>query len=906
MFLLIDTNILLNLMIVPREEVFLSQLERLVELKLVKLLVPDTLIDEWRNKSKQSIQHFRKRLIELDELVAGETIMSDVMGEITEKSIRIDHLLAHGFQVRTKRKVTLEVANRMHKKQVPFQNDKPNIRDAYIFFAVKTFLIDKKSTDYVFITNNGTDFGNNGNKSTDLHEGLKVPELNCRYYSVLAKFFQDFKEQFEQYLRKEKGKDYPSSPIRIIKEDHFDLLTLIFNVLKITRQKMGFMPLEIFCRLYPFRIETKSNNYSHYSGSILYTNNVDLIDLFRHVDIENLRFKQTSSYKNTKRNLSKLKFIVSELNRHMIFTLQLSGTSDHISIDAKLPRIIPSSVIHWLKFNWKQMLKNIHSGAQHISKAQVLFQFGYFEETFVLFFEQYILSKQQKNKLQTFLILLNLKYLVSFLDDSKDEEVRKAISEIKAIEIEKEYFHFARSSRIDFEIAKFVRGGEDTSYYAALIKEDVENIQSNLELHLRSGRSSNGFVHALLDHFYIFEQYTVSNSWLYIKFAEFGKITSDFSKAIFMAVGLREYDTSHLKYMDEDIVHSLICWGKADQFIKLFARYVKSEITYKSNDTSIEKIMLSHFSIDDETWHFIATNSNKHFTAEYYRVSWNILLLLAIVRFDQRFTRKILNRLFIFVESLPQNESLQLKHLASVIHSRGELLTKTQLKKLFCQIINQKAAHDSDVFAALGHVASKKKFTLVDNNATYEQVVSFLKESCSCSELHIHFTASILKVTSKKYQLKLKDEFAEQLRKKFNRDAFYHLAMGGIIDPLPFLKLYINSLQYPGKHHHPIFEGILHARTINEYMNLMFKYKLPCDSKVREKIKGYNDYYDWLTDMENFDYKKFDPLWINQYPTQAYLENIFSIDTVKKNVRKYLQTHHQPTLASHYAQIVNG
>ncbi len=69
MFLVMDTNILLNLIIVPREEVFLSQLERLVELKLVKLLVPDTLIEEWKNKSKQSIQHFRKRLIELDELV---------------------------------------------------------------------------------------------------------------------------------------------------------------------------------------------------------------------------------------------------------------------------------------------------------------------------------------------------------------------------------------------------------------------------------------------------------------------------------------------------------------------------------------------------------------------------------------------------------------------------------------------------------------------------------------------------------------------------------------------------------------------------------------------------------------------------------------------------------------------
>lgn len=69
-------------------------------------------------------------------------------------------------------------------------------------------------------------------------------------------------------------------------------------------------------------------------------------------------------------------------------------------------------------------------------------------------------------------------------------------------------------------------------------------------------------------------------------------------------------------------------------------------------------------------------------------------------------------------------------------------------------------------------------------------------------------------------------------------------------------------------------------------------------------MKGISDYYDWLLDLEGFDYDKFNPIWINQYATTFFLKKIFSNSEVQKKVRGYLKNNHQPKLAYYYSQYV--
>ena len=87
-------------------------------------------------------------------------------------------------------------------------------------------------------------------------------------------------------------------------------------------------------------------------------------------------------------------------------------------------------------------------------------------------------------------------------------------------------------------------------------------------------------------------------------------------------------------------------------------------------------------------------------------------------------------------------------------------------------------------------------------------------------------------------------------------------------------------------------------------MNLVFKTKATLPKDFINNYKGLSPYYDWLLDIEHFDYKKFNPLWIIQYATSHYLQAIFSIEAVRVAVRKHLRVNPQPTLAYYYTQYV--
>jgi hypothetical protein len=105
---------------------------------------------------------------------------------------------------------------------------------------------------------------------------------------------------------------------------------------------------------------------------------------------------------------------------------------------------------------------------------------------------------------------------------------------------------------------------------------------------------------------------------------------------------------------------------------------------------------------------------------------------------------------------------------------------------------------------------------------------------------------------------------------------------------------------------HPFshLEAEITFRELSNLINLVFKNNIALPQAFIERMNGISDYYDWLIDMEKFDYKKFNPLWINQYPTKYYLEKIFSFSQIRKMTRNYLKTNHQPTLAYYYSQYV--
>ncbi|RYZ83985.1 MAG: hypothetical protein EOP04_18900 [Proteobacteria bacterium] len=144
------------------------------------------------------------------------------------------------------------------------------------------------------------------------------------------------------------------------------------------------------------------------------------------------------------------------------------------------------------------------------------------------------------------------------------------------------------------------------------------------------------------------------------------------------------------------------------------------------------------------------------------------------------------------------------------------------------------------------------------------------------------------------------------MQDEFDADLYYLLALAGVIDFELFFPKFISQFSRPKKiqERHLFMEGEIHFRELSNLMNLVFKAKIDLPREFKQKLFGLTDYYDWVLDMDVFDYKKFQPIWILQYATRHYLEKAFSITQVKQSVRSYLRFNHQPKLAYYYSQYV--
>ena len=102
-----------------------------------------------------------------------------------------------------------------------------------------------------------------------------------------------------------------------------------------------------------------------------------------------------------------------------------------------------------------------------------------------------------------------------------------------------------------------------------------------------------------------------------------------------------------------------------------------------------------------------------------------------------------------------------------------------------------------------------------------------------------------------------------------------------------------------------IFSGEIDNRfnLVNDVINLCFKYDLDTKNSKFEKFSALDDYYLWLLDMDKFDYAKFQPYWIGEYPTRYYYRKIASNAKVKKILNGYLKNNHDSKIERDYFNI---
>lgn len=729
MYFLLDTNILIDYIKDGKDDYFIEQINMLAEEGVIKILVPDILRTEWNEKKQKTLEFISNALN-----TAAVITKSDVTRKASDRVKFIDDLFSDCINIKISQKVKAATMDRAVAHKAPFHGAKTRtINDALIFFSTIDYLKKNQISSFVFITKDSGDFGSPENKNEVLHPELEDPQITILYFTSLYKCFNKLKEELKLKQPEKEG----AYQLIITKKKPKNILDHLYVVIRLYKSKIDFLPTFLLSKIEPFRVRDLRYDYSYHSGSTLYTNNKSLIEFLSHIDIKKMKFKKSSEFSNSKNNLEKLQYIITALNENFVFTISHVADNKPIDILKEFNSNCSCAVCTYSRLSIDNLLNNIYNEPDELKRAFILFQIGRFDESLIIFHNIYQNAIVENNNSVAYRTLLVLKWIAQFAEYQISRNGDKTlINKINAIDLEKSFLSALTGDKLDKEIALFFHNGASIDYYKITIKEVVEKIREHYQSQLRHSYSSNSNLKNLLNDFLNFEMFIEHNGLAYTRYLDFKNICIDFTEGIFLSIALNEYQSSKIEHLDDLILERLLFYSDADTMIRFFNRYIKKQIQYQSEEKNFEKTARNFLNTNKETVEYIASIGYYEGNSFFYKIFWNLILLISIVDFDKDFILKCADKIFIFLESLPKHETNQIHHIALLIHSKGHILKKEILQPLIKFIIANPNFHNDDVFHALLGI-NNYRFKIDFTISEFKQLCDLTLNKCEkCNKYH--------------------------------------------------------------------------------------------------------------------------------------------------------------------------
>lgn len=141
---------------------------------------------------------------------------------------------------------------------------------------------------------------------------------------------------------------------------------------------------------------------------------------------------------------------------------------------------------------------------------------------------------------------------------------------------------------------------------------------------------------------------------------------------------------------------------------------------------------------------------------------------------------------------------------------------------------------------------------------------------------------------------KIKDKALERLNQNFNPNYFYFLTIFKMI-PLNYSLLEKFKDEIPDLSQDREIDSLFLKPRINEslsqYINLLLYYNIDINNSHRKlsRLAKNKSYYDWLMNLEGFNYSKFNIDWVLLYKTTPVLTHIKKSETAKHHILSSLK-----------------
>ncbi len=751
--------------------------------------------------------------------------------------------------------------------------------------------------------------------------------ITVEYWSwdrLIAQATNDVKQKYFPYLLEENDRIYSTSIVTksIAIDKSKPILHQLYEYVQITYKEINKLPNHILAKQYPFKND--SSAYTYYKNFNLNTNNLELFNFFASLKInkQHIAFNHKALIKGVTNFDKKTKTVLNKLTNNLVYNIYNDKEHKRVDIKYFLHQKCTCIRCKLNTFNFDEGLVQLNKRETSISSRMKLaytnYQCGNYVTSANQFFKISEDSKKKGLRLTSFICDYNLIKLRIFIknnywgENSQTELIEK-IDKINLDTIAKQF----KSSEND-ELVKWIKS--DSFYSEA--RDKIQNITSNIISHyysqLNGGWSSSNEVYELMNEYADLEMFLNNNFIVFDNFSEFNAVTKTFTEGLFASLAMNDSQNSKLKSFDDWIIHKLLIYSDSDSIIKFFNRYNLAAIKYEKTSTKneadgfIEKInnFFDNVKIDESVKKY-CENNNTRFWNKYNKLFENILTLSGLISLNDEQVNNIVIKLNSFLKTDDNLYSYRAKRMRFFIRKKGSQISRENLKQLLLTVIDNKKLHNDNIVEALADTIEKYHKYVALPLKYYNIIDKMVFDKCpSCNSKHPYSVIiSIYRITKNEKQKNIiKSSIDTNLILSFDDDLFYEAVLWDIIvpDKKSLNKFIFACTPSPNKKSFKeVFGGGVDEVNLdlNRLYNLYFKFQKPLTNKQFKAFSEINNYYKWLTNMRDFDYKLFNPTWIDEYPTKYFLNEIRKHSIIKVKIIECLKKKNDPVLEKAFMNL---
>jgi len=689
--------------------------------------------------------------------------------------------------------------------------------------------------------------------------------------------------------------------------DKIDYTLKLFDGIKV-------LPTKIIIQLYPFK-GTESNTFINEFE--LYTDNEEFFDFMSSLSVIENDLEVGSKVEFVKNQKEKLRSIINFFQVNHIQHIRWRGKTPKGQVcvhkfykygkcdceRCNLERLNIKKTKTLLNEDLKE-----NGNYEVLRRGYTYYLLGDYKKSVDIFLSIYNESDRIHNPIIYTISTYNLTRLKRLIKFNYYEDDRKEILEkISSIDFDVDEPFINRNAPYFLDVFRDVKERRFFNDIEDEIENSFKEIQKVSFNDKFGGWTSENGYYKLKSTFLRLTTYLEHNFIIFNQYSEFKNLSKKVLESIFALYTLKNPLTNKYEKFDWSILEMWIFNVEIDYSKYLLSKYDIKKITINENSKILERLNELIVNLIDSNEYIM--NFTSWFTPmRIDHIISKIVLITSFLDIDFEEKKKVILNIIYLSKILEDKHIIPYDELVNFVDKNEDEISKDLVKEIIDLFFFDE--HKRYGFGRILNIYSEK--------SSKEEIENLIKKVLKIDDLKLieinsddRYLRSLFysfTLLDDDFKIKIKNTIINNLNENFD-DRLYDLAV--IYDIIDFnndlFEKFILTIPDMSnvENHRNSFRSEENFR-LTQTINLIFKYNIEIDNKLKSLVNkshpNYFEYYNWLMDIDNYDYSKFNPYWILENQTVYYFNRFKKSQKLKEELSKCLKENYIEGVAKIYIE----